>query len=61
MQEYVCLKYGISREELLEGAAQFSKLAAGRFAGEIDALCAILDLMRNGDIPAPKLKLDEKK
>ena len=60
MQELVCVKYGISREELREGVEQFSKLATGRFAGEIDVLCAILDLLCNGDIPAPNSKLDEK-
>lgn len=60
MQEYVCVKYGISREELQEGVEQYSKLATGRFAGEIEVLCAILDLLCNGDIPAPKSKSGEK-
>lgn len=53
MQKYICEKYGISRDELQSGVDEFSKIATGRFAGEIQVLLAILDLLCYGDIPAP--------
>lgn len=56
MQKYVCEKYGISRAELQRGVEQFSKLATGKFAGDTAVLLAILDLLCNGDVPAPMSK-----
>lgn len=50
MQENVCKKYGITREELQKGVDQYSKLATGKFAGDINILLAILDLLCSGDI-----------
>lgn len=50
MQENVCKKYNITLKELQEGVNQYSDLATGKFAGDIDVLLAILDLLCNGDI-----------
>lgn len=51
MQENVCKKYGITREELKKGVDQYSKHATGKFAGDIAVLLAIIELLCNGDIP----------
>lgn len=50
MQENVCKKYDITREELKKGVERYSNLATGKFAGDINILLAILDLLCNGDI-----------
>lgn len=53
MEKNVCKRYGITDAELQQGVEQYSKLATGKFAGETTVLLAILDLLINGDIPAP--------
>lgn len=54
MQENVCRKYGITREELQKGVDQYSKRATGKFAGDTAVLLAILELLCNGDIAGDK-------
>ena len=54
MQENVCRKYGITREELQKGVDQYSKHATGKFAGDTAVLLAILELLCNGDIAEGK-------
>ena len=54
MQENVCKKYGITRKELQEGAERWSKLITDEFAGDINILLAIHDLLRNGDVSEGK-------
>ncbi len=49
-QENVCKKYDITREELQKGVDQIGKLSFGKFAGDINILLAIIDLLSNGDI-----------
>ena len=58
MQENVCKKYGISREELQIGVDEYYKIATGKFSGDISILCAILDLLCVGDIPATTPKFN---
>ena len=53
MEKNVCKRYGITDAELQQGVEQYSKLATGKFAGKTTVLLAILDLLTNGDIPAP--------
>lgn len=50
MQENVCRKYGITREELQKGVDQYGKHATGKFAGDTAVLLAIIELLCNGDI-----------
>lgn len=50
MQENVCKKYDITREEFKNGVNRYSDLATGKFTGDINVLLAILDLLCNGDI-----------
>lgn len=49
MQENVCKKYGITREELKRGVEQYSKYATPKFVGDTMVLLAILDLLTSGD------------
>lgn len=53
MEKNVCKRYGITDAELQQGVEQYSKLATGKFAGDTAVLLAILDLLYNGDVPAP--------
>lgn len=53
MEKNVCKRYRITDAELQQGVEQYSKLATGKFAGKTTVLLAILDLLTNGDIPAP--------
>lgn len=53
MEKNVCKRYGITDAELQQGVEQYSKLATGKLAGKTTVLLAILDLLTNGDIPAP--------
>ena len=50
MQENICKKYDITREELQEGVERWSKLITDEFAGSINVLLAMHDLLRNGDV-----------
>lgn len=50
MQENVCKKYGITRKQLQEGVERWSKLITEEFAGNINILLAMHDLLRNGDV-----------
>ena len=53
MEKNVCKRYGITDAELQQGVEKYSKLATVKFAGKTTVLLAILDLLTNGDIPAP--------
>lgn len=50
MQENVCKKYDITREELQKAVDRYSAIATPKFAGDINYLLAIIDLLCNGDI-----------
>ena len=50
MQENVCKKYGITREELQKGVEQYSSHATPKFAGDTMVLLAIIDLLTAGDL-----------
>ena len=50
MQENVCKKYGITREELQKGVEQYSSYATPKFAGNTMVLLAIIDLLTSGDL-----------
>lgn len=50
MQENVCKKYGITREELQKGVEQYSSYATPKFAGDTMVLLAIIDLLTSGDL-----------
>lgn len=54
MQENICKKYDITRKELQEGVERCSKLITDEFAGDINVLLAIHDLLRNGDVSEGK-------
>lgn len=50
MQENICKKYGITREQLQKGVDQYSSLATPKFCGDTMILLAILELLTSGDI-----------
>lgn len=52
MQENICRKYGITQEQLAEGATRCCKLLSPKFAGGKQVRLAILCLLCNGDIPS---------
>lgn len=54
LQENVCKKYGITREELQEGVERYSAIATPKFAGDTSVLLAILTLLTSGDIEGGK-------
>lgn len=49
-QGNVCKRYDITHEELQKGVDQISKLSFGKFAGDINVLLAIVELLTAGDI-----------
>ena len=55
MQEKVCEKYDITREELQKAVDRYSAIATPKFAGNINCLLAILELLTSGDIPEKKV------
>lgn len=50
MQENICKKWEITKEELKEGIDRFCKNAVPKFAGDTNVLLAILELLTSGDI-----------
>ena len=53
-QENICKKYDITRDELQKGVDQIGKHSFGKFAGDINILLAIIDLLSNGGIDEEK-------